>query len=145
MGRTELRQSQPEIFNQSERVTGPNRKARETLVENKGLLQGDLMERMLLVEWGRDRMRTADRRAKWLRNRVCAQRHRTWSQAPSAPTTLEGLSFSKSLPLWLPGLVTNAVFPGRWPRLLRHCWLPGTPSVPALGGAPTHGECHGNK
>lgn len=72
-------------------------------------------------------------------------RDRTWSQAPSAPTTLEGLSFPKSLPLWLLGLVTNAVFPGGWPRLLRHYWLSGTPSVPALGGAPTHGECHGNK
>lgn len=52
----QLRQSQPEILNQSERVTGPNRKGRKTAEENKGLIQGGLLERMLLVEWGRDQM-----------------------------------------------------------------------------------------
>jgi hypothetical protein len=56
VGRTELRQPQSEILNQSERETGPNRKGREMTAENKGLLRGGLMERMLLVEWGRDRM-----------------------------------------------------------------------------------------
>lgn len=39
------------------------------------------------------------------------------------------------LPSWLPGKMTNPGFPGRWRWLLRHCWLPGTPSVPALGGS----------